>query len=94
MRGWKSKLVLLLIVYFAGFASAVYMLAPTAGHEYDGRLTMGDRMGQFDLSSLKSEEFNEQVKRCMTKIKEITGELTVYLRDKFDAREIAAQTDI
>ena len=96
VRGWKSKLILLLIVYFAGFASAVYMLAPMAGEEdeYDGQLTMGRRIGRFDVSSLKSEEFNCRAKKCMTKMKEITGELAVYLRNKFDAREVASRTDI
>jgi len=94
MRGWKSKLILLLVVYFAGFASAVYMLAPMAGEEYNGQLTMGQRMGRFDVSSLKSEEFNCRVEKCMTKMKEIAGELAVYLKNKFDAREVASKTDI
>jgi hypothetical protein len=29
--GWRSKLIFLLIIYFAGFATAIYMLAPTPG---------------------------------------------------------------
>jgi len=28
MGGWKSKLTLTLIIYFAGFATAIYYLAP------------------------------------------------------------------
>ena len=28
MRGWRTKFIFLLIVYFAGFATAIYMLAP------------------------------------------------------------------
>lgn len=28
MKGWRSKFIFLLIVYFAGFATAIYMLAP------------------------------------------------------------------
>ena len=94
MRGWKTKLIFLLVVYFTGFASAVYMLAPMAGEEYDGRLIMGRRIGRFDVSSLKSEEFNCRAEKCMTKMKKITGELAVYLRDKFDSREVASRTDI
>jgi len=27
--GWRSKLLLMLIVYFAGFATAIYYLAPS-----------------------------------------------------------------
>ncbi|MBN2137430.1 MAG: hypothetical protein JW720_06465 [Sedimentisphaerales bacterium] len=29
MRGWRSKFIFILIVYFAGFATAIYILAPT-----------------------------------------------------------------
>ena len=28
IRGWRNKLIFLLIVYFAGFSTAVYCLAP------------------------------------------------------------------
>ena len=28
MLGWRSKLLMSLIIYFAGFATAIYMLAP------------------------------------------------------------------
>ena len=29
MRGWRTKFIFVLIVYFAGFATAIYILAPT-----------------------------------------------------------------
>jgi len=29
MRGWRTKFIFLLIVYFTGFATAIYTLAPT-----------------------------------------------------------------
>jgi len=29
MRGWRAKFIFLLIVYFAGFATAIYALSPT-----------------------------------------------------------------
>jgi len=28
VKGWRTKFIFLLIVYFAGFATAIYMLAP------------------------------------------------------------------
>jgi hypothetical protein len=28
VRGWRSKFIFLLIVYFAGFATAIYIVAP------------------------------------------------------------------
>lgn len=32
--GWRSKFLFLLIVYFAGFATAIYYLAPSGGKDY------------------------------------------------------------
>lgn len=29
MKGWRTKFIFLLIVYFAGFATAIYIMAPT-----------------------------------------------------------------
>ena len=34
MRTWKRKLILLLVVYFAGFATAIYCLAPVIDEAY------------------------------------------------------------
>jgi len=52
MRGWRSKLVFLLIVYFAGFATAIYCLVPVPEN----------RAGQsgeksFAYAAFKSDEF-------------------------------------
>jgi len=33
VSGWRSKLIFLLIVYFAGFATAIYTLAPAPGNK-------------------------------------------------------------
>ena len=32
VSGWRSKFIFLLIVYFAGFATAIYTLAPAPGN--------------------------------------------------------------
>ena len=97
MKGWKGKLTILLIVYFAGFATAIYMLAPVAGQESDEESGVAGRIRQFDISSLKSEEFNGKfncrMKKCMTKVKDVTGDLTVYLKGKFSKDEADKQTD-
>lgn len=34
MGTWKRKLILLLVVYFAGFATAIYCLAPVTDESY------------------------------------------------------------
>ena len=52
IRGWRNKLIFLLVVYFFGFATAVYCLAPVPQNT-------GNRTGEksFAHSALKSDEF-------------------------------------
>lgn len=45
MFGWRSKFLLALIIYFAGFATAIYTLAPAI--DKDGQLTLS--IGQFEI---------------------------------------------
>ena len=51
--GWKNKFVFLLVVYFAGFATAVYCLAPVP----EGKAYSGFGQKSFASSALKSDEF-------------------------------------
>jgi len=65
--GWRSKLIFLLIVYFAGFATAIYVLAPAPK---DGTpLALGSllpsRTGQ--TQGMTSEEFVESFNTGMHK---------------------------
>jgi hypothetical protein len=53
MGGRKSKFTFLLIVYFAGFATAIYCLAPSAGQNEIGQA--GEET--FVESACKSEQF-------------------------------------
>ena len=57
MFRWRSKLLFILIVYFAGFATAVYFLAPVdeemtasgnSGESYQHRQFNTDQHRQFD----------------------------------------------
>ncbi len=64
MKGWRTKLIFLFIVYFAGFATAIYMLAPAPE---------GSANQSFDkissASSFNSEEFvksfNAGIHKCL-----------------------------
>ena len=93
MRGWKSKFTLLLIVYFAGFATAIYFLAPVEPQEHDVQSNLIGRVRQIDISSLKSERFSEgfagHMKKCITKARG----MAVYLKDKFSDYEADKLTD-
>ena len=51
--GWKSKLLFMLIVYFAGFATAIYYLAPGGIQSRDSNGAVGsadqsDSAGRFN----------------------------------------------
>ena len=57
--GWKGKLVFVLIVYFAGFATAVYCLGPTPDQKPGSPGQTG--------TAFKSEEFAKSLNSGMHK---------------------------
>jgi len=64
--GWKSKFLFLLIVYFAGFATAVYVLVPasaSANYTYD---KAADNTS-FAVSRFKSDDFARSFRAGMDK---------------------------
>jgi hypothetical protein len=82
--GWRSKLIFLMIVYFAGFATAIYYLAPDGrakgGYSYSSNEQSNDA-GIFadlynkasakacaGLSAMNSEEFKEKLRLGMQKL--------------------------
>ena len=52
IKGWRNKLIFLLVVYFFGFATAVYCLAPVPQNTAN---RTSER--SFAHSALKSDEF-------------------------------------
>ena len=52
MRGWRSKFIFMLIVFFAGFATAIYILAPVP----EGQDGQQEAKGLLD-STVKSGDF-------------------------------------
>ena len=56
MRGWRSKLLRFLVVYFVGFASAIYALVPGSGDLAEAQGRTDSRKG-FATSILKSDDF-------------------------------------
>jgi hypothetical protein len=82
MRGFRSKFIILLIVYFAGFATAIYTLAPVPEGGNSG--LQSER--SFACSALKSDEFaqrfNVQLHRCVNFIKEKSDQAGEYIKEK------------
>jgi len=83
MGGWRSKLVLLLVVYFAGFATAIYCLAPTPIDQ--GQLSAGNNLVH---SAFKSDEFAKSFNTGMHKAidfaKQAVLKAGVYIKEKYD----------
>jgi len=66
MRGWRSKLLFVLIVYFAGFASAIYALVPGSEDLAEGR-GREKSPKRFAASVLKSDDFARRFRAGMDK---------------------------
>jgi hypothetical protein len=83
MVGFRTRFFFLLIVYFAGFATAVYVLSPTpeAGNS--------DTMQAENFKSvLNSGQFTEAINTGMLKCvglgKEIAGRASVLIKEKLE----------
>ena len=63
MRGWRSKLIFTLVVFFAGFATAVYILAPAP----EEKTTWQRCENNSTTSKFNSEEFVEDFNTGMHK---------------------------
>ena len=85
MGSWRSKLIFLLIVYFAGFATAIYTLAPAP--EKKGRQNVEKR---FAYSALKSEDFaqsfNVGMHKCLDFARAAALHTGDFLKQKLDEK--------
>ena len=81
MLGFRTRFFFLLVVYFAGFATAVYILSPTpeAGNTEPGR-------AQNFKSGLKSEQFTQAINsgmhKCVGLGKDIAERAGVLIKEK------------
>ncbi len=87
MRGWRSKLVLLLVVYFAGFATAIYALSPAP----EQQTAKADQKSTID-AILKSDDFAKSFNSGMHKAialgREALDRSTEYLKEKIDEHQL------
>jgi hypothetical protein len=81
--GWRTKFVFMLIVYSAGFATAIYCLAPASEQAtlHSGERTLVDK-------ALRSDEFARSVNSGMHKAidfsKEAATRAAKMMREKID----------
>ena len=81
MRGWRSRFIFTLIVYFAGFATAIYTLAPapegeTARHFDDDTPGVRFDSGEF------VESFNSGMHKCLAFGKEAAQRTAKLVKEK------------
>jgi len=85
MVGFRTRFFFLLIVYFAGFATAVYVLSPTP--EAGNSDTM--QAGNFK-SMLNSGQFTEAINtgmhKCVDLGKEVAGRASVLIKEKLEKK--------
>jgi hypothetical protein len=88
MGGWRTKLVFLLIVYFAGFATAIYCLAPVPENRADAASEK-----TFVYSALKSDEFaqsfNAGMHKCIDFGRDAAQRVGKFIKQKLDERRQA-----
>jgi len=82
MRGWKTKFVFLLIVYFAGFATAIYCLAPVPEAQ------VGEK--SLVYSAVRTEQFaqsfNVGMHKCLDFAKDATLRVSSFIKQKLNER--------
>ena len=90
MKGWRSKLVLMFILYFAGFATAVYMLAPQPETEQGQNTTQEGIQSKF--ANFDSQEFiksfNSGLHKSVGLGKEAALHLSKYIKNKAEDSDL------
>ena len=90
MKGWRSKLIFLFIVYFAGFATAIYMLAPAPEKEAapDGeQAKISSAFSNFDSQEFVK-SFNTGMHKCIDFGKEAALRTAKYIREKAQEKQL------
>jgi hypothetical protein len=86
MLGWRGKIVKVLVIYFAGFATAIYALVPGSADQNQG-LYAAEKNSNSIVSFLKSDDFaisfRKQIDRSITLGKVVTCKLGDLLREKY-----------
>ena len=103
MRGWRTKFVFLLIVYFGGYATAIYTLAPapenkakaSASSSFFQSIKANAEENDSVFSAVKSDKFkqslNSGIKKCFEFSKDAAWRTARFIKEKIDERQ--ARTD-
>jgi hypothetical protein len=87
LGGWRSKLIFLFIVYFAGFATAIYTLAPAPkgeGHATLDGFVARHSQGDSRITSKEFvESFNAGMHKCVDFGKEAALRTAKFIKEKY-----------
>ena len=104
MRGWRSKLVFMLVIYFGGYATAIYTLAPAPENNADAsannssffRSVKADVEKSSVFSAVKSDEFKNSVNsglhKCFEFSKDAAWRTARFIKQKIDERQVRADS--
>jgi len=84
MRGWRSKFIFLLIVYFAGFATAIYALSPTPQDQGGGKTSLLNT--DFQVSSF-AKSCNSGMHKAIAAGKEAAQRAAKFIKQKIDEHQ-------
>ena len=91
MRGWRIKFVFLLIVYFGGFATAIYTLAPVPENNAARRPSLVAQVTGHE-SRITSQEFaqsfNSGIHKCIDFGKDAAWRTAKFIKQKIDQRQL------
>jgi post-segregation antitoxin (ccd killing protein) len=92
MRGWKAKFVFILMVYFAGFATAIYYLVPAPENPVNEKFQEST-----GYSSVRTEQFvqsfNVAMHKCLDVAKDITLQVSSLIKQKLDEKRAVRQAE-
>ncbi len=88
MTGWKKRLIFILVVYFAGFATAVYFLAPSPV-PYDSQICEAS-CASSPLSSQFIVAFNSGMHKCVDFMKDAAVRVGSFLKKKYQEKTTQA----
>ncbi|MFA5784109.1 MAG: hypothetical protein WC962_04425 [Phycisphaerae bacterium] len=85
MRGLRGKFILLLIVYLAGFATAIYVTVPVESDQSEGVTQAGQNFSWSDFKSDQfAQRFSVELHRCVDFMKEKGCQAGEYLKVKYE----------
>jgi len=96
MRGWRIKFVFLLIVYFGGFATAIYTLAPVSENKANASQSKMTEQKSSLYPTLKSDEFtkslNSGIHKCIEFGKNAALRTAKFIKQKIEQRQLQADS--